>query len=399
MIQYNKIIAVFLVFCLSICLLAGCGSEPSGENAALTGTSASQITSAPQADPISIPAIPAQNVLQEGDPRTLEEWLFTNYQQSFSWKDHLGNICYASVTLPALTPVSEFAVSFNNEMEALGIRILDDIGSAMEDGYGSSVLSANYQAWLNDEILSVLLTIHLSDGSLDYRVYNFDVEDREAIRTADICDEVLELDYPTFLLATNRIVSQNFEKQYGSLVPTEDAALLDEEKKNLIQNYNGILSEIGLNTVQIISRQLFLCENGQVLLLYNAPTLTADGIAGYAPTILEFNPDAANWEQPPTEAQAYHELFYLTYEVDGAYADAYAEILRQAFFADNSDFIQYAAMETDTCQNSITFLLTYGISDESRQEMHKELHEIMEDIDTSSAGKTLSDRILKLLYE
>ncbi len=400
--KYKCFLAAFLSCCLLTLLMGGCDRPPAS----------SEMSSTPSRDPVpsteatqasaqavmEIPEIPRQNVRQDGSPKSLEEWLFTNYQQSFSWQDQLGNLCYATITLPALTPVDDFAIAFNEEIHECGEQMLSDVRKSMAEGYGSGILSMSYQAWLNDEILSLLVTTHFSDGTLHYLAYNFDLEDREALSAAEMCDEVLDMEYPIFLMATDRIVYNRFEKQYLPALPDRDDPLLKDDDLAILQLYDETLAKIGHDTTVMGGRSLLMCEDGQILLAYYAPTMDGNGYyTAYSETIIPWAPEDISWEKPPTEAQAYHELFYLTYEVDGAYAEAYAGILQDAFLADEEDFMTFAGAESETTQESILFLLTHITTDLEHQEMTDACQALIDDGDASEDVRNMAQRLHALL--
>lgn len=390
--------SLILCFAVLLSLLSGCTSEPEASEPLVQTTEPTVPTYTTEPAVVEIPPIPDQTELCTGDPQTLEEWLFTNYSQSFTWQDQNGNLCHASLTLPALTPVAEFAVEFNMEMRYYGELMLEDIHYAMEDGFGSHLLSADYKSWMNGDILSLLMTIHLSEGNVRYIVRNFDLKNREELSVARLCQDAMGMDYPTFLLAANHVVSSCFEKQYASTLPTGDTALLSEDELALLESYSKTLDRIGLDTMELLSRKLFLVEEGQPVLVYNVPVpATSYGITSRTYSLVEFDIADIGWETPPTEANAYHELFYLTYEVDGAYSEAYSVILQTAFFADPSQFITAAAKESDGTRGSIAMHLSYALTETQTKSICDACNAVIASQETRDREKAFADLVLTQL--
>jgi hypothetical protein len=170
------------------------------------------------------------------------------------------------------------------------------------------------------------------------------------------------MDYPEFILASNAITAQHFKEQYGSFIAnienqqTSTDSYFETEPPEELELYHALLEQIPYDTVSIRNRQLFVGENGQVMLIYDAPSLA--GAACY-PTVIPFDLTDVEWKIP-TEETAYGELLRLTEYVDGAYAESYASILVEAFFADSEDFVKYTAKATATRQEDITSFLPEG---------------------------------------
>lgn len=391
-------------------LLFGCGTPAAptptqGTDASTTATATDPIqTQSPthpnETDPVSedIPRIPAQNVLQEGNPRTLDEWVFTNYEQTFSWRDSVGNFCKISITLPALAPVSDFAIEFNETIAELGGYAIAEAVDCQEGGYSNTLLSVSYEAYLNGDILSILL-IHRYDADyILYDAYSFDVEDREALRTAELCDELLDMDYPTFILATNAIAAHYFIEQYGDYIEelqnqyVSSDSYFETEPTTDVELYYELLDAIPYDTMSIASRGLFVGENGEIMLIYNAPSLA--GADSY-PTIIPFDVRVTDWQRP-SEATAYGELFSLMDYVDGHYSEVYSTILLEAFLADSDDFVHYAALATANRQENIVSFLNYALMPEHLDEFQRECRDVLDDDDITPEEKALAEKMLTL---
>lgn len=408
----NPKAATLPILCIVLvaALLAGCGApaaptQTQGTNASTTPTVTDPIqtqspTQPSDPDPVAedVPRIPAQNVLQEGDPRTLDEWVFTNYEQTFSWRDGVGNFCKISITLPALTPVSDFAIEFNEDIAELGGYAIAEAVECQEGGYSNFLLSVSYEAYLNGDILSVLLIQQYDADYVLYRAYSFDLEDREALSTAELCEELLDMDYPSFILATNAIAAYHFTEQFGPYIEEIENQYISSDSyfetrsTTDLDVYNELLAAIPYNTVNIGARDLFVGENGEIMLIYNAPSIA--GADSY-PTVIPFDVRVTDWQQP-SKATAYGELFSLMDYVDGAYADAYSTILLEAFLADGEDFVGYAAKATANKQERLMSFLNYALTQEQLDRFRAECRDVLDDDDITPDEKALVEKMLSI---
>jgi hypothetical protein len=389
-------------------LLAGCakpvpseqpGTSAPTEDSVQVPTSGSA-TLPVQTQPVSndVPQIPRQNTLQSGNPQTLSDWVFTNYEQTFSWRDSVNNFCSVSITLPALAPVTDFAIRFNEEIWELGSAYVEEAVQCRKQETSNILSRVTYEAYLYDEILSIVLIENTTFDYTAYRSWSFDLEDRQALSTAELADELLDMDYPEFILASNAITAHHFKEQYGRFIAnmenqqTSTDSYFETEPPAELELYHALLEQIPYDTVSIQNRRLFVGENGQVMLIYDAPSLAG---ASFYPTVIPFDLTDVDWKIP-TEETAYGELLRLTEYVDGAYAESYASILVEVFFADSEDFVKYTAKATATRQEDITSFLNYGLQPQQVERFQSICRELLKEDDLSESETALLNRLVTL---
>lgn len=396
-----------IVFSLLLCftLLSGCGKPATSEPPATADVSGQAPTSGAPILPLptnpastDIAQIPAQNTLQAGNPKTLSDWVFTNYEQTFTWRDGVNNFCSVSITLPALTPVADFAIAFNEAVAELGNRYIAEVVECQQLETSNILCRITYEAYLHDEILSIVLVEDTAFDYTSYYAWSFDLEDREELSIAELCDELLDMDYPEFILATNAITAHHFKTQFGEYItgienqPTSTDSYFETEPPAEVDFYHELLEQIPYDTVSIANRQLFMGENGQVMLIYDAPSLAG---ASYYPTIIPFDLEGVDWKKP-TEETAYGEMLRLTEYVDGEYADSYAQILLEAFLEDSGDFIKYSARATAARQEAIVSFLNYGLQSQNVERFQHVCSELLTEDDLSASEIALINRLVTL---
>lgn len=398
------------VFCIMMCmaLLAGCAkpvpSEQPGTSAPTKDSvqvpTSGSVTLPAQTEPVpeDITQIPRQNTLQSGNPQTLSDWVFTNYEQTFSWRDSVSNFCSVTITLPALAPATDFAIRFNEEIWELGSAYVEEAVQCQKQETSNILSRVTYEAYLHDEILSIVLIENTTFDYTAYRSWSFDLEDQKALSTAKLADELLDMDYPEFILASNAITAQHFKEQYGSFIEnmenqqTSTDSYFETEPPAELELYHTLLEQIPYDTVSIRNRQLFVGENGQVMLIFDAPSLV--GASSY-PTVIPFDLSNTDWKKPAEET-TYGELLRLTEYVDGAYAESYAAILVEAFFADSEDFVKFAAKATSTRQENIVSFLNYGLQPQQAERFQSICRELLKEDDLTESETALLNRLVTL---
>lgn len=355
----KKYVSLLLAVLLLLC---GCSKTPNAEETTAAPVSTQAATKAPTettAPPevLTVPDMSQPEALQSTAelPSGLEGWVSTCYQESFIWKDTMGNLCSVSVSLPALAPVTDFAVEFNQTVYAYGTRILDEVRPCVQERYWSDLHSVSYEAYLNGDILSILIIERTNVDLVYYDAYSFDLGDMEPLTTAELCEEVLDMSYPAFLIAGNQIIEKEFTSKYSAFVEPESEIPTAEEEAELAL-YESILQ--GIPTLNASARDLYLGEDGQVMFIYWAPSMAG---ASYYPQAVEFDLRQVSWDRVPTEKEAYGWLFGLRYDVDGAYAESYCAILAKAFLEDSGEFVEQAAGLTSTAIADIAGFTVYGL--------------------------------------
>lgn len=142
----------------------------------------------------------------------------------------------------------------------------------------------------------------------------------QPLYVAEKSQDLLNMDYPVFLLAGIEIIENEYIEKYA---PAEDAS--EDDKTQFERELFEIpyLNSYGLD--------LTVSKTGELMISYSAPTPD-----GNVETSKVFNLRDTGWEQAPTTQEAYAQLLELAIGADGAYATA-CEWLFSTLLQDDPD--------------------------------------------------------------
>lgn len=352
--RFIKAAAMILIFIIPLTLFAGCGdSDPAivTEPAATTETQSLSIPyflleTMPATEPEDENSIPEK-------PWELEDWVSTLYQEEFTWTDGVGNLNTVQVSLPCFNPVYDCAISYNDEVRAIGQRTIAEIQACQDSATSTHIFSLSYEAYLNDDILSIVLIHSYDSNYTDYTVHSFDLTEAREVTLTDFIHEYLDLDYPAFLMASNTLIGNEFIEKYETCGTENDA-----------DYYSQLLEGVSSGAFNIARRALFLGENGQLMLCYDAPSLAG---ADTYPTIAPFDVRSIGWTGEPENEDCYNYLFTLALTATDAYDAAACESILKTAFEDNAvHFSKYLSTRSQEDISAIAAMLArgYGIERE-----------------------------------
>lgn len=331
----KKSVVLILCFGLLLGMLSGCRTE---DPAPATEPQV-QATTATEGKTWTTPSRPWK----------LEDLVADGYAEEFSWIGRMDDENNVRITLPTVNPNCRFAEEYNEKIARYTAQLESEIRSSKKSGTSATTLEVSYRAYLNGDTLSIVITETFSTDYIEYTVDSFDLEDQEAMSVAELSDEYLDLDYPAFLLATNALIEQEFEAKYSENGRDTDPAL-----------YKELLASVSTDVANILARQLYVGENGQLMLVYNAPAMAG---GGYLPTVAPLDLHSISWTNGPTETESYDYLFTLTNTDDNTQTGYNCgQILRLALEEDADDFAeQLAKRSQEEIDNAARLLvMAYG---------------------------------------
>lgn len=248
------------------------------------------------------------------------------------WETPSGTGERFNCRIPMLYPFSNDAIAVNAMIAQRYGEIAAENQKAVEEGYSATVISIDYDAWLNGDLLTLMITVNTGYDYIDYQVFNFRVESGEyakTMNTAAMAKSYLDLSYPEFLWAVKEFTLAYFDTEYGAA----DEDMLKDFKNWYLENHG---MPMGDNPMNLSSGNLFMDDSGTMMLVFDAYSMAG---ADYYPTIAPFTPGSTD------KAESYHWLFNI--HADGAYATAHDNIFTNAFLANPKEFAQYVALEPE----------------------------------------------------
>lgn len=255
-------------------------------------------------------------------PWSVDDWVATTFLETISWEDGVGNLNEVTVRLPHLHSGKRFAMEYNNSIDSFASEIIAEVEECAETACSTHIISVDYEAWLNDDTLSILITTKTATDYIEYRVDNFDLDDGEYMTTAEMCDEYLDMEYPQFLKYTRNKIMQDFETGHADFI-----AQFPEEYefiKDLYLSYSSVP----------LNYRLYRNENGRLMLVCDRPSVAG---ADYYSSIEEMAVDPA---LVPNEAEAWDWLFNLYLSAEEESKTYASELLLAAYMEDGDDFTE-----------------------------------------------------------
>ena len=207
----SKKLSMSLYVLLSLIFLFGCGKDAAAATEEIPVVTEVVVTHPPATNP---PETNTPTQPTSGSGHT-DEPVYPGIDKTFQWKDSVGNSNDLRITVPFLTGEDALANSFNAQIKAFADPILTEVSDCQKNGYSALWNRISYVYHRNRDILSIVIILETPVDLIYYDVYNFDLEERAAITIAEMCDDVLDLNYPQFLIATTRWVRQEFDLRFA----------------------------------------------------------------------------------------------------------------------------------------------------------------------------------------
>lgn len=256
---------------------------------------------------------------------------------NLKWVDGAGNEERFPARIPALYPFSNDAIAINAHIAEKYGAMIDENITAAATGCSAYPVSIDFEAHLNGNVLSLVITTDTGNDYIEYEVFNFYLEPGKYALTMDdaaMAKYFLDMSYPEFLYAATQFSVDEFDRYYASPDrEMEDNQVVEDFKQQYLDDHG---MPLGHNPLDLRSYDLYLSDGGLLVLKYNRISMAG---ADYYPTISPFTPG------PTDKAESYHWLFNI--HADGAYATAHNTIFCDAFLADPEEFVEYLSLESD----------------------------------------------------
>lgn len=329
-------------------------------------------------------------------PEEVSEWVMTNYDNIFSWEDSDGKSYVVHVTLPAIEPVAKFATDYNNTIEAYAKDLLDDIMGAAQNGEYVNTCTVNYDAYLYDDLLSILITEQYDSGECDYYVSTFDVVELVELSTTDLAERLLGLDYASFLLASNLVVERDYIDRYYQEIHEIPTDKMTDAQLERLDTYGRILNSMPTDTFNLYYRDLYVNNDGEVMLVFQGILISDDWQYGLDTTdsIAPINLRNLYWTDVP-QSEALHNLMTLEISDRRYYPEFYSYLLQEALLNDPAAFIGELAFFSDEGANRVVDYIFYAAWDEQCKSINNICFDLLENNDLWDAEEAILTAIIE----
>ena len=193
----------------------------------------------------------------------------------------------------------------------------------------------SYEAYLDQDILTVLIMTE-TDDQTRCEPWIFDLSNGgRTIATSELVEQLLGLDYATFLWITDQYIHNEFTATYQNKAYTFDG------QDDTLEAYSGILREIPCDLANALNRTVFPA-NGKVYLMFNLPQISDDWYTGFRTTakMAEIDASILRYKDMVTPQEAVIDaVLNSTVHVMGATDQAHAHLVRTIFYSEPNTFI------------------------------------------------------------
>ena len=228
----------WMALLLSLCLLIGlcaCGAQKEAENKPLELEPPVEEPAEPAEEPAAEPEAPAEEPEAPAEEPAEEPeepddgpglngiageaggYWYEEDAGSGAYEDGVGNHESYSYSIPAFNVDSADAAILNDEIASdCGVYVQEMLDNE-EKKASLSAYSLDYEAWLNGEIASILVTAKRAESDIvEYHTYNLNVATGARATGADLI-AVLGLDEDGFTAAAQQAASDKFEALYSGM--------------------------------------------------------------------------------------------------------------------------------------------------------------------------------------
>ena len=175
-----------------------------------------------------------------------EKYVKAAKEESFEHGEKSGLSEKAVYKIPKLTTGAKDAEEINSEIIKKYEKDFDTAQNEIDSGKNLSVSEISYESYLNDIVLSIVITRTSADHTVDYSVYNYNVEKNKRLGNKDFA-AYMKRDYSEITAA----VKSSLENDYVSKFKYDDL------KNDYYINYEKTLSDENLE-----NSSLFYDNNG-----------------------------------------------------------------------------------------------------------------------------------------
>ncbi len=178
-------------------------------------------------------------------PRRAEDLVEVRQQVHLLGADGVGNTYDYTYTVPGFTLDSQDAAACNQAILETCTSYIEESQEADREGYSVLCMGIGYDAWLWEEVLTLLVTVDSDWGNTEYLLYQLDADTGARLQTGDLAAR-LGLSQADFAQAaraamesTFRTMFQGAEETAGDFYQTQLDKTVAGENVSKAQLYLG----------------------------------------------------------------------------------------------------------------------------------------------------------------
>lgn len=134
-------------------------------------------------------SVPAAEPAMPENP-TVEDLVYTAHEVPLRGTDSAGNTYDVVYRVPAFAIDNEAAREVNDHLEVWLLPYIEDQLENHEAGYSITISTLDYEAWIYDNILTVVIYVHTDWSQSYYQVYSVDIHTGEFLDNEDILEKI-----------------------------------------------------------------------------------------------------------------------------------------------------------------------------------------------------------------
>lgn len=275
-----KTLKAMICMLLAALLLTGCAATPPEDTKPDTTTAPDTTPAQTEATvettvaaELSAPVYPERSVTALPEKANVEDVVSSYWEETLEWVDKPGNACSLPIAIPQIHPFSDDAIRCEKEIFDILFPIAEETLTHMEEKLSQSWAKIGYEAFVNEDVLSLVIVKETDYDLTEYHVYNLDLSTGEQLTREGLLEK-LAVSEADFKAAAESAVEETFVNRYG------------EKGKNADQDFYQEQLERSLSKENLEKTEIYLDAEGKAVLV--ADVYAMAGAASY-PTRIPLN--------------------------------------------------------------------------------------------------------------
>lgn len=188
------LLSVVIMLSTTSCVSIGINRTPTDNTQpASTSETQTETKTEPQTETKTEAKTEPQTQPQTQKTGSADDYIGIYNSTNLDYTDGVGNRYTASYTVPELKLQSSDAAEINSEIQRSCMKLVDESVESSNNGTSLICLGIEYDAWMNNNDLTLLITMDNDWGLISYLVYTVDVVTGEELDNDDIA-EMMNID-------------------------------------------------------------------------------------------------------------------------------------------------------------------------------------------------------------